>query len=182
MGISILDMVVGAVMALAVLRGFYVGMIREGFSVGTIGAVVLGIVYGAEPAGLWIENATYGEIGGQLAKWTGGAIVGLLAGVAVSALGRYLRRISRIVGLGMADRVGGSAIGAAEGALLAMLVIAGASKMFGPDHPAVFNSHSIAMMDRVEEAVAASDLDSLPSLPSVASGPRPQRESQKQRR
>lgn len=183
MGIPILDIIVGSVMALAIVRGFFVGMIREGFSVGAIGAVVLGIVYGAQPAGLWLDTATAGEIGGQPAKWIGGVMVGLLAGVAVGALGRYLRRGARVVGIGMVDRVGGGAIGAAEGALIATIVILGATKMFGPEHPAVFNSQSVAMMDRVEYAMETGDLQPLAGLPSVASGPpKQQRPSQQQRR
>jgi uncharacterized membrane protein required for colicin V production len=182
MGIPVLDIIVGSIMALAIVRGLFVGMIREGFSVGAIGAVVLGIVYGSQPAGLWLDTATAGEIGGQPAKWIGGVMVGVSAGVVVGALGRYLRRGARIVGLGMADRVGGGAIGAAEGALIATIVILGANKMFGPEHPAVFNSQSVAMMSRVEYAMETGDITPLTEgLPSVASGP-PRQQPQQQRR
>jgi len=172
MGIPVLDIIVGAIMALAVVRGFFVGMIREGFSVGAIGAVIIGIVYGAQPAGLWLDAATAGEVGGQPAKWIGGIIVGLSAGIVVGTLGRYLRRGARVVGLGMADRVGGGAIGVAEGALIATIVILGANKMFGPEHPAIFNSQSVAVMSRVEYAMETGDLTPLTEgLASVASGP-----------
>ena len=181
MGLPVLDLIVGAVMALAVVRGFFVGMIREGFSVAAIGAVVLGMIYGAQPAGLWIDQATAGEVGGQPAKWIGGAICGVLAGIGVGALGRYLRRGARIVGLGMADRVGGSAIGAAEGALISTLVIVGAMRAFGPEHPAVFNAYSVAVMDEVQFAIETGTVPRLPGLPDVASGPPAERARQARR-
>jgi hypothetical protein len=118
MNITAIDIAIVAIMGLALIRGVFVGMIREGFSVAAIGAVVLGAVYGAGPTGAWLDNASAGEIGGSAAKVLGGIFAGVLAGVLVGALGRYLRRGARIVGLGMADRIGGGAIGAAEGALV----------------------------------------------------------------
>ncbi|MCA9509442.1 MAG: CvpA family protein [Myxococcales bacterium] len=171
MKVPMLDLVVGAVMALAIVRGFFVGMIREGFSVAAIGAVVLGMLYGAQPAGLWLEQATAGEVGGQPAKWIGGLACGIAAGIAIGALGRYLRRGARIVGLGMADRVGGSAIGAAEGALIGTLLIVGATRAFGPQHPQVANAYSVAVMDELQFAIETGTMPQLPGLPNVASAP-----------
>ena len=185
MDIPVLDIIVGSIMALAIVRGFFVGMIREGFSVGAIGAIVLGVAYGAQPAGLWLSTATAGELSGQPAKWIGGMLIGVMlsviAGVVVGALGSYLRKGARVVGLGIADRLGGSAIGAAEGALVAALVIFGANKMVEPDHPAVFNAESVAIMSRVEYAMKTGDFTTIAELPSVASGPPQQRPPQPQR-
>jgi uncharacterized membrane protein required for colicin V production len=171
MNITAIDIGIVAIMGLAIVRGTFVGMIREGFSVGAIGAVVLGAVYGAGPAGAWLDNASAGEIGGSAAKVLGGAVAGVGAGVVVGALGRYLRRGARIVGLGMLDRVGGGAIGAAEGALVAMLVLSGATRVFGPDHPAVFNSYTVAVVEEMKFALETGTAPQLPGLPSVASGP-----------
>lgn len=171
MGVPVLDLIVGGVMALAIVRGFFVGMIREGFSVAAIGAVVLGMIYGAQPSGLWLEQATAGEIGGQPAKWIGGLACGIAAGVAIGALGRYMRRGARIVGLGMADRVGGGAIGAAEGALIGTLLIVGAMRALGPEHPAVFNTYSVAVMDEIQVALETGTMPQLPAFSGVASGP-----------
>lgn len=185
MDIPVLDIIVGSIMALAILRGFFVGMIREGFSVGAIGAIVLGIAYGAQPTGLWLNTATGGEISGQPAEWIGGMIIGVIlsviAGVVVGALGSYLRKGARLVGLGIADRLGGAAIGAAEGALVAAIVILGANKMVEPEHPAVFNSQSVAIMSRVEYAMETGDFTTITELPSVASGPPPRRSQQPRR-
>lgn len=173
MNITAIDIAIVAIMGLALIRGVFVGMIREGFSVAAIGAVVLGAVYGAGPTGAWLDNASAGEIGGSAAKVLGGIFAGVGAGVLVGALGRYLRRGARIVGLGMADRIGGGAIGAAEGALVATLVLAGATRMFGPEHPAVFNSYSVAVVEEMKIAFETGTPPQLPGLPSVASGPPP---------
>ena len=168
MNITAIDIAVVTVLALATVRGLFVGMIRESFSVAAIGAVVVGAVYGAGPVGVWIDNASAGEVGGSAAKVIGGIGAGLAAGVAIGAAGRYLRRGARVVGLGMADRIGGGAVGAAEGAVVAMIVLAGATRLFGPEHPAVFNSYSVAV---VEEMKFAFETGSMPQLPNVASGP-----------
>ena len=117
MNTTAIDIAVFAILLLAIVRGMFVGMIREGFSVAAIGAVVLGAVYGAGPTGLWLDTATAGEIGGSASKVLGGVFAGIASGVVVGAAGRYLRRGARVVGLGMADRIGGAAIGAAEGAV-----------------------------------------------------------------
>ena len=42
----------------------FIGMIRESFSVAAVGAVVIGAVYGSGPTGVWLDNASGGEIGG----------------------------------------------------------------------------------------------------------------------
>lgn len=51
MNITAIDIAIVAIVSLAIVRGVFVGMIREGFSVAAIGAVVLGAVYGAGPTG-----------------------------------------------------------------------------------------------------------------------------------
>ena len=171
MTITAIDVAVVAVMLLAIIRGMFIGMIRESFSVAAIGAVVIGAVYGAGPAGIWLDNATAGEIGGTAAKVLGGVGAGLFAGVVVGTAGRYLRRGARMVGLGMADRAGGALVGAAEGAVIALIMLAGASRMFGPDHPAVFNAYSVAVLEEIQTAVETGTAPQLPGRTQVASGP-----------
>lgn len=171
MTITAIDAAVVAVMLLAIIRGMFIGMIRESFSVAAIGAVVVGAVYGAGPAGIWLDNATAGEIGGTAAKILGGVAAGLLSGVVVGTAGRYVRRAARIVGLGMADRAGGALVGAAEGAVIALIVLAGASRMFGPEHPAVFNAYSVAVLEELKTAVETGTAPQLPGRTQVASGP-----------
>lgn len=101
----------------------------------------------------------------------GGIFAGVTSGILVGALGRYVRRGARIVGLGMADRIGGGAVGAAEGALVAMIVIMGAQRMFGTEHPVVFNSYSVAVAEELRVSFATGTVPQLPGLPSVAAAP-----------
>lgn len=171
MNITAIDVAIFAVMLLASVRGFFVGMIREGFSVAAIGAVVLGAVYGAGPAGIWLDNATAGEIGGSAAKVVGGIVAGVMSGVVVGTAGRYLRRGARIVGLGMVDRIGGSVVGSAEGALVAVLILSAATRMFGPEHPAVFNSYSVALVEEMKFALKTGTTPQFPGLSDASSGP-----------
>ena len=171
MTITALDIAVVAVMLLAISRGVFIGMIRESFSVAAVGAVVLGAVYGGGPAGIWLHNATAGELGGTAAKVLGSAGAGILAGIVVGTAGRYIRRGARLVGLGMLDRAGGAVMGAAEGALVVAIMLAGASRMFGPEHPAVFNAYSVAVLHEVQTAIETGTHPDLPGLPQVASGP-----------
>jgi len=171
MNTTAIDIAVFAVVLLAIVRGMFVGMIREGFSVAAIGAVVLGAVYGSGPTGIWLDTASAGEIGGSAAKVIGGIFAGVVSGVVVGAAGRYLRRGARVVGLGMADRIGGALIGAAEGSVVALLVLSGATRLFGPEHPAVFNSYSVALVEEMKFAFETGTVPQFPGLPSVASGP-----------
>lgn len=173
MNVTAIDVAIACIMALAIVRGMFVGMIREGFSVGAIGAVVLGAVYGAAPTGAWLDQATAGEIGPSAGRVLGGALSGIAAGVAIGAAGRYLRRGARIAGLGMADRIGGGVIGGAEGALVAAIVLVGAQRLFGPEHPAVFNSYTATVVEEVQFALETGSVPQLPGLPNVASGPPP---------
>lgn len=171
MTITAIDVAVVAVMLLAITRGMFIGMIRESFSVAAVGAVVIGAVYGAGPAGVWLDNATAGEIGGTAAKVLGGVGAGILSGIVVGTAGRYIRRGARIVGLGMVDRAGGAVVGAAEGAVIAVIMLAGASRMFGPEHPAVFNAYSVAVLHEMQTAIETGTRPELPGLAQVASGP-----------
>ena len=77
MNITAIDIAIVAIIILASVRGMFVGLIREGFSVGAIGAVVLGAVYGAGPTGLWLAPASAGALGGRAAKVLGGVFAAL---------------------------------------------------------------------------------------------------------
>ena len=70
--------------------------------------------------------------------------------------------------LGWVDRLGGGALGAAEGALVSALVIVSLSWLLGPAHELLAESRSLAAFERLQEEVAARG----GSLPDVASGPR----------
>ena len=79
-----------------------------------------------------------------------------------------MRRGIRLAGLGMLDRMAGSAVGAAEGALLvAVLLILGIT-LVGRDHPALSKTRTLAAFEQVEQ-IAEGRFD---GLPDVATPPR----------
>ena len=80
---------------------------------------------------------------------------------------KLLRRGAEAVGLAWADRFGGGVLGAAEGALVAGLVIFGAMWLLGEDHAMLEQSRSIEVYDQAREFVQRE----LPELPDVASPP-----------
>jgi len=156
---------------IAVLRGVYIGLIRESFSIAALGAAVLAARYATEPMAGWLVDVTGGEIGQGLAPWISGAMIAMATVVGVSLLGRMIRRGARFAGLGWADRLGGAALGAAEGILVAILIVLGATLVMGRQHPAVAPSKSLRAFDEVQSFVA-SNRDRIPnSLPSVAAPP-----------
>jgi hypothetical protein len=78
------------------------------------------------------------------------------------------------VGLGWLDRIGGGAIGLAEGAAIAIVGLLVAGTVLGRDHPWVSDSRAFATAERVRQ-LARRDRDD--RLPPVAAPPsRPDRQ------
>jgi len=111
----------------------------------------------------------------------GGLLCGILAAVLVGGVGRWLRRGARVVGLGMADRIGGIFVGAAEGALVGALLIVGASYAMGRNHPQVNNAYSVALFEEVQTSIQTGVAPKIPGLPSVGTGPPPEGQAQQRR-
>ena len=82
----------------------------------------------------------------------------------VGTLGNLVRRGARFAGLGLVDRMGGAALGAAEGFLVGMLIVLGATLVIGREHPVVEQSRSLEAYDTVRALVDAQNDD----LPDVA--------------
>jgi membrane protein required for colicin V production len=149
-----LDVVALAVLSLAVVRGLWIGLVREVFSVGALAAACIAGRYGAHPAAAWLgEHAPLAL--DPLAAVVGGAILSALgAGLAVALAGRFLARGLRAAGLGLADRAAGAVLGAAEGALLVALLVLGAAALVGRDHPVLARSRALAAVQSAEAFVA----------------------------
>jgi membrane protein required for colicin V production len=165
--LSTLDAVVLVVMALAVVRGLWIGLIREGFSIAALGGGLLAVRYGIEPVGAWIERASDGDIGATASLWIAGAAIGITAIALLGAIGKLLRRGVHAVGLGWADRIGGGFVGAAEGALASAVLLVIATWAAGPDSPLIEKSKSIHILDGLEQYVA----ENREALPDVAAPP-----------
>jgi uncharacterized membrane protein required for colicin V production len=165
--LSPVDAAALAILLLAIARGTWIGLIREGFSIAALTTAVLAIRYANASASQWLTQVTRGEIGEGAAPWITGFVI-LVASVAIVAVvGRVLRRGAHAAGLGWADRLCGGALGAAEGALVAGIIVGGIVWTVGRDHPAVGESRSLEALDRVAAYVS----EHADELPNVAAPP-----------
>jgi membrane protein required for colicin V production len=165
--LTLLDNIVLAVMAIAIARGVWIGLIREGFSIAALGGGLIAIRYGLAPASSLLENAAGGRIGSTTSAWIAGVLIGLLVVALVGAVGRILRKGAHAVGLGFADRLAGGVAGAAEGALACAVILLGTTFAIGDDDPMVANSRSMEILEQLQDAVGDAD-EHLPSVSAPA--------------
>ena len=167
---TLLDGVVGTVLLAALAPGLYIGLIREGFSMAALAAAVIVTRATVGPVADWVVEATNGQIGALAAPWIAGSIIALATVTAVGFAGRVMRRGLQLAGLSWADRMGGAALGLAEGSLVAVIVVLTATWLVGREHPSVADSRSLAVYDQVQQVVLerADDLPAPPELPHVA--------------
>ncbi|MBW2576810.1 MAG: CvpA family protein [Deltaproteobacteria bacterium] len=101
------DIVVGAIIGIACLRGFFLGLIREAFSLASLAAAYIAVKAFVGPVSEWVGDISGGRINEALEPWVAGALLVLVTIGAVTTVGRIIRRGARAVGLGFVDRVGG---------------------------------------------------------------------------
>ncbi|MEZ4333902.1 MAG: CvpA family protein [Myxococcota bacterium] len=147
--LPLIDLVTLGVVLLALLRGAWIGLIREGLSLATVAVATIVTRLYASPVSLWITDRTSGELTGRTALWIAGVLLVVGSIVVLALLGRVLRRGAEAAGLGWADRVGGSALGAAEGAIVASILVVIALWLVGPDHAATRNARSVELVERL---------------------------------
>lgn len=164
---SPVDAVALAVLALALLRGLAIGMVREAFSVAALAAACIAVRFGTAPAATWLlENALpgLGPLGAQILA---GAGVGLGAAISVGLFGRLVRRGVHAAGLGLPDRLAGAVIGAAEGALVVGALLLLAITLVGRGHSSLARSRTLATFEQAERVargeVAAGDVAAPPA-------------------
>lgn len=161
---TLIDGAIGIVLAVAVVRGLTIGLIRESFSIAALGAAIVAVRYFAEPLGAWLTEVTDGETGPFPPVWMAGTALAIGVSFAVAGVGYLIRRGARLVGLSWADRIGGGALGAAEGLVVALLIVVGTTFVMGRQHPIVSDSRSIVAYDALREYIEQSDAE----LPHVA--------------
>lgn len=168
-GLTPVDWVALGILSLALLRGLLRGLLREAFSIASIGAacVVVRLYYGALADGL-IELSE-GGIGADVAPWLAGLLLTIASIGAVTVLGRLLRRGAKAAGLGLVDRAGGALLGAAEGVLVAGVLVTIAGALVGREHPLLAESHSLAALQQLEQL--AQESREAPEAADVAAGP-----------
>ncbi|HEX9815003.1 MAG TPA: CvpA family protein [Myxococcota bacterium] len=144
------DVVVGTIIGIACLRGFFLGLIRESFSLASLGAAYMAVRAFVSPVADWVGDIGEGRISEALAPWVAGALLVLVTIGVVTTIGRIVRRGARAVGLGFVDRVGGGLLGATEGVLVVALLIMLIGDRIGRDHPAIADSRTLAALEHME--------------------------------
>jgi membrane protein required for colicin V production len=145
--LTLLDGIVLVILLIGITRGIFIGLVRESFSMAALGAAILAARYGTEGFSAALEELSRGAIGPALAPWLAGAILGIGTIVIMTLIGRAVQRGVRAAGLTWLDRAGGGALGAAEGALVSLLVVFAATFIVGRQHPVVDGSRSLALYD-----------------------------------
>jgi membrane protein required for colicin V production len=144
------DIAVATILGIALLRGLFRGLIREVFSIAALAGACIAVQVFAGRLADWLARATGAELSGLTALWLAGTLLAVGSIAAVVLAGRMLRRGARWSGLGWADRAGGALLGAAEGALVVAILLAGAAWMLGRSHPAIAATRSLAALERLE--------------------------------
>ena len=160
---SPVDVAALSVMGVALLRGVWIGMVREVFSVAALAGACITVRIFTGPFSSWIlENALPG-IGPLGAQLFAGSLLALGTVTFVGLLGRLFRRGLRAAGLGAADRLAGGVIGAAEGAFVVGIALFLAITLIGRDHPTLEASRTLETFSRVEY-VARENAGKLPDV------------------
>ena len=168
-GFESVDIIVCTLIGIACLRGFLLGLIREAFSLASLGAAYLAVRAFANPVAEWVGEISDGWISEALAPWVVGALLVLVTIGVVTGIGRIVRRGARAVGLGFVDRMGGGLLGAAEGVLVVAVLILLVGDQVGRDHPAIADTRTLAMLEHME----LSAREASPAEVDVASPPKP---------
>ena len=148
------DWIAGAILVVAMLRGVFVGLIRQVVSIAALVAASLVVQRFHGDAAAWLSQTWPGAIDPQLLPWLAGAALAVGTLVAGAVLGRLLSRGARIAWLGLPDRIGGAMLGAAEGVLVCAILLLAATSLIGREHPWVEGSRSIAALEQLEHFAA----------------------------
>ncbi len=148
--IPFIDLAVTTILAIAIGRGVWIGLIREGLSIAAIGAATIVTRLAVDPLSIRLTELTAGEISGRAAVWIAGVVLVVATILVVGSLARFLRRGARLAGLGWADRMGGGALGLAEGAVISTILVLLALWLVGPAHPTLAGSRSLAVVEQLQ--------------------------------
>ena len=148
--LPLIDMIVLTLLALAIVRGIWIGLIREGLSLAAIGAATIVTRLLIHPVASRLTDLTGGEITGKAAVWIAGIILVVATILLLGLAARLLRRGAEFAGLRWADRLGGAALGAAEGAIVGAIVVMIARWLVGPNHATTEGARSIELVEKLQ--------------------------------
>lgn len=170
-----IDRVALGLVVIAVLRGLWIGLLREAFSVAAIAAAFIAVRLWTDPVALWLLEKmpldyTFSE---RTARIAGGVVVALGALLVVVAIGGFVTKRIRAGGLGLLDRLFGGALGAAEGALLAGVALIGLMTVVGPDHEVLRGSRGVELLEQARARAHGVLPDVAAPPPRAEPSPRP---------
>ena len=159
-----LDLIAAALLALAALRGVWIGAVREAFSLAGLAAAIVAVRAWREPVASWLEANGPVAMSGLAAQLLAALALGVGSLVAVALIGRLVRRGVRGAGLGLLDRLAGAVLGAAEGALLVAALTLGLAALLGREDSALAGTQTLAALEATEQALGV-------TAPHVSSAP-----------
>lgn len=163
-----LDILAATIVGIALVRGLFLGLVREVGSLAALVAAALAVRLYAGPTGAWLERASGGGIPAGMAPWVAGAALATASVALVVWVRSRLQRGVRAAGFGFADRAGGALLGSAEGLFVVCLTVFLLGALLGRDHPWLERTRSLRTLERVELLASHSDLP----RPDVAAPPR----------
>jgi len=161
--LPLIDMAVLVVVLFAIARGVWIGLIREGLSLAAIGLCTIVARLFVNPLSVQLSELTGSEITGKTAVWIAGVLLVMATILVCGVIARLIKRGAQFAGLGWADRVGGGALGLAEGSIVAAVIVLITLWLVGPDHEAMKDARSVELVEELQSARERGD------LPSVAS-------------
>jgi len=158
-GVSWIDASALVLVAVALVRGLWIGMIREAFSLAALASACIAIRLFTNPFADWLLDTAPIELAPLAAKIFAGFAVGLGTVLVVGRAGALLRRGVHRAGLGFADRLAGGMLGGAEGALVVALGMIALGSLLGTDHPSIRDTRTLAALDRVASSLRTATPD-----------------------
>jgi len=163
-GIAPIDVAALAILGIAALRGMFLGLLRESFSLASLGIAYGTMLLYTRPIATWLQTTTQGRVGALVAPWLAGAGILVLSIAGTVLLGRLGKRGARMAGLGWIDRAGGVVLGSAEGLLVVGIVLSIAGALLGEEHPAIAHARSVTAFQKLQHYAASGEWP----LPDVA--------------
>jgi membrane protein required for colicin V production len=166
-----IDRIALGIVVLAALRGLWIGLLREAFSIGALAAAFIAVKLWTEPATAWLlkQAPFHISLSHRQATLVGGTLVALGAALVVVAVGGFVRKRVHATPLGLLDRLLGAALGTAEGALIVAVALVGLVAFVGPDHEVLAGSRSIQLLARAR--VLANELPDVAAPPPDEAAP-----------
>ncbi len=109
-----LDLAVAVLLALALVRGLWNGLLRESLSVASFVAAVVAVRFSTAPLGDRLHALIGPQLGPMASRAAAGVAIFVGVLVAGALVARALRRGARAAGLGWLDRLGSASYASAR--------------------------------------------------------------------